>query len=434
MNRSQNKRNDKLVTNDDGDDDIDSSGHNMTCNKSLRHDLPKTGSYNTKVMVNTIVLIIFFILLLLSLIPVTTSAIGDLPLSQPDYHRSGQSGDQSLTLCQKCRVLTESFDAGLERTKRGKFEGGDTNWEESKLRSYSNSEIRLTEIQEMLCNELSSGKDQCHHLAEEYEPQIENWWFTKRQSGETLYDYLCMNKMKACCPDNHYGPNCTPCPGYPYKVCNNRGYCSGNGSTDGTGKCLCDAGFTGNLCNMCAKNYFKNDTTEDGLPICQECHKSCQDGCRSSGPKGCLVCGTGYIWDNDYGCLDVDECVDLGVTPCETNAFCINTEGSYYCYQCDKACDGCNGDGPDSCLKCAPNYVLNNDICIDVNSNKREVHISLARYATYLGLCVATCIIFRNNIYVASVIGVVVGVYITISEFTLKDDIFNPLANWGFNM
>lgn len=56
------------------------------------------------------------------------------------------------------------------------------------------------------------------------------------------------------------------------------------------------------------------------------------------------------------------------------------------------------------------------------------MHISLARYATYLGLCVATCIVFRNNIYIASVIGLVVAVYITVSEVTLKDDVFNPLS------
>ncbi len=48
----------------------------------------------------------------------------------------------------------------MDRTSRGKYEGGDTHWEENKLGSYANSEIRLTEIQELLCNELSTGKDQ----------------------------------------------------------------------------------------------------------------------------------------------------------------------------------------------------------------------------------------------------------------------------------
>ncbi|CAG2114041.1 unnamed protein product, partial [Medioppia subpectinata] len=367
---------------------------------------------------------------------------------------------------------------GVERTARGKFEGGDTHWEEAKMGSYANSEIRLTEIQELLCSELATGKDQCHHLAEEYEPQIENWWFSRRQpsaaNGQSLYDYLCMDQMKACCPAGHYGPDCKPCAGHPDHVCSDRGVCVGNGSRDGSGRCLCDSGFGGADCGQCANDHYANGTVADGqLPACEPCDKSCASGCRSGGPKGCLVCTAGYIWDGDYGCVDVDECVDLGVNPCESNAFCINTEGSFYCYRkcllsiryqcptagqrwpvgvvasdmrlgvtarlwhkcrefkCDKACDGCNGDGPDSCLKCAQNHVLKDGICLDPEANKRETHISLARYATYLGLCVATCIIFRNNIYVASVIGLVVAVYITLSEFTLKDDVFNPLSNWA---
>lgn len=49
---------------------------------------------------------------------------------------------------------------GLKNTKRGKFEGGDAHWEENKLNNYANSEIRLAEIQESLCHELSTGKDQ----------------------------------------------------------------------------------------------------------------------------------------------------------------------------------------------------------------------------------------------------------------------------------
>ena len=48
----------------------------------------------------------------------------------------------------------------MERTSRGKFEGGDADWEEKKLKSYSNSEVRLVEIQEKLCTELSKGSDQ----------------------------------------------------------------------------------------------------------------------------------------------------------------------------------------------------------------------------------------------------------------------------------
>lgn len=51
----------------------------------------------------------------------------------------------------------------------------------------------------------------------------------------------------------------------------------------------------------------------------------------------------------------------------------------------------------------------------------RELHILLARYATYLGLCVATLIIFKRSVSVASAIGVCVAVYIGFSEYTLSN-------------
>ena len=139
--------------------------------------------------------------------------------------------------------------------------------------------------------------------------------------------------MNACCPEGHFGPECKPCVGFPDNVCSGRGYCAGNGSRDGVGKCVCDDGYAGLDCNKCAKKFFRQINGTDNRLVCEACDKSCQDSCRSAGPKGCLVCSGGYIWDNDYGCVDIDECIDIGVNPCESNAFCVNTEGSFYCYR-----------------------------------------------------------------------------------------------------
>ena len=139
--------------------------------------------------------------------------------------------------------------------------------------------------------------------------------------------------MKACCPDGHFGPECKPCPGFPTNVCRGHGYCAGNGSRDGSGRCVCNTGFAGLECNKCAKKFFQSLNDTNGELVCEPCDRSCQEGCRSSGPKGCLVCAPGYLWDNDFGCVDIDECVDLGTNPCEANTFCINTEGSFYCYR-----------------------------------------------------------------------------------------------------
>ena len=88
---------------------------------------------------------------------------------------------------------------------------------------------------------------------------------------------------------------------------------------------------------------------------------------------------------------------------------------------CDKSCDGCTGDGPDLCLKCASGHHLEDGICVDSEMKSQEFKFLLTRYATYLGLCLATVIILRKNIYIASVIGLLVAMYIGLAEFTLKD-------------
>ena len=48
----------------------------------------------------------------------------------------------------------------MEKTERGKFEGGDTAWEEEKMGSYKKSEVRLIEVQEKLCTEIERGQNQ----------------------------------------------------------------------------------------------------------------------------------------------------------------------------------------------------------------------------------------------------------------------------------
>ena len=209
-------------------------------------------------------------------------------------------------------------------TSRGKFEGGDADWEESRLGSYLDSEVRLIEIQEKLCGDALKGKDECYRLAEESESLIEKWWFNNRKSGESLDDFLCIQNTKACCPLNHFGPECTACP-----LCNNHGDCEGNGTRSGSGSCLCHVGYTGESCTECNSGFFSKST--DPL-ICDPCDKSCLGHCRFRGSKGCEVCREGYIWDQDVGCFDVDECTELGYNPCASDTFCVNTEGSYKCF------------------------------------------------------------------------------------------------------
>lgn len=57
-------------------------------------------------------------------------------------------------------------------------------------------------------------------------------------------------------------------------------------------------------------------------------------------------------------------------------------------------------------------------------------HASPARYVTYLGLTAVPCIIFRHNIYLASVIGFLVSLYIIISERSLDTESGRAIDQW----
>lgn len=77
---------------------------------------------------------------------------------------------------------------------------------------------------------------------------------------------------------------------------------------------------------------------------------------------GCVKCKEGWIMNKENTCLDVNECAGSH-SPCKKNQFCVNSEGSFKCLDCDRACVGCTGDGPDMCTQCAAGYVLVDNMC-----------------------------------------------------------------------
>lgn len=142
--------------------------------------------------------------------------------------------------------------------------------------------------------------------------------------------------------------------------------------------------------------------------------------------------------DNEKGCLDINECA-APTSVCSPLQFCVNAEGSYKCLECDRSCAGCTGDGPDMCINCAKGYVLKDGLCsgkqdifcmkkyfrfffffVDAEQETRKQQVLITRYLTYLGLCIATCIIFQRSVALAAVIGLVVAVYISVSEYMLN--------------
>lgn len=62
-----------------------------------------------------------------------------------------------------------------------------------------------------------------------------------------------------------------------------------------------------------------------------------------------------------------------------------------------------------------PHFILT-----DVSNEQREEFATNMRYLTYLGLCVATCVIFPSSTWAASAVGLAVAMYISVSEYWLR--------------
>ncbi|XP_066982385.1 cysteine-rich with EGF-like domain protein 2 isoform X2 [Macrobrachium rosenbergii] len=288
--------------------------------------------------------------------------------TKTDKGKSNKEAQKAAKLppCAACKALTDSFKKGIESTARGKFEGGDSAWEEEKMKSYKKSEIRLIEIQEKLCKDVDRGQKQCESSAEEHEGLLEDWWFREQEKEPDLHAWLCIEKLRVCCPPNHYGPQCLPCKGGTESPCGGNGKCKGAGTRKGSGECACNPGYGGELCDSCTYGYFQAYKDETKI-LCEQCNKACNGPCSGPGQKSCVACKDGWYMDTEHGCVDVNECV-TEKAPCKKNQFCINNEGTYTCLECDKACEGCTGDGPDMCLECAEGFIKEGNMCIDEDS------------------------------------------------------------------
>lgn len=271
--------------------------------------------------------------------------------------------------CATCRSIANSFNEGIERTARLNFEGGDTDWEEKKLGSYSTSETRFIEILETLCKRTEY---ECNVFVEEAEEFLEEWWKDHGRDNENLENWLCIEKTVVCCPRNRYGPDCEVCVGGEERPCTGNGYCKGSGTRGGNGKCKCHGGYKGDLCDVCKKGFYeahKNETDVD----CKACDPSCSSTCSGPGPTACTKCKGGYLWDEELGCQDIDECkLDIETYPCQKQEYCENNPGSYKCGKCDIACTECLGPSNDKCVACREGFSMVDNICKDVDECEQD--------------------------------------------------------------
>lgn len=341
-----------------------------------------------------------------------------IPTSSPDKDKIKSA---KLPPCSACASFVKSFENGIERTARGRFDGGDTAWEEkNQKKGYAISEVRFVEIQETVCRDVARGESQCHDNHHNWEESLEEWWSLGHEKPD-LKKWLCEDNLKVCCPDNHYGSKCDACKkiGENGQLCSGRGRCKGSGTRKGNGNCQCDIGFSGDTCDQCAIGFFQESASSEELK-CTACHKSCLGQCTGSGPTQCLACKEGYLMHSENGCVDFDECNFSETNRCKTNEFCVNTEGSFTCVACDKSCASCEADGPDSCIDCAEGFLKNDNVCVSQEVASRIFNMTQVRYLTYGGLFVATAIIFQRSTLLAGGLGLVVVAYISLSEYYLQ--------------
>ncbi|XP_077232306.1 uncharacterized protein LOC143868531 [Tasmannia lanceolata] len=308
--------------------------------------------------------------------------------------------------CHDCRLTSSSVD---ELTRRPR-----------QMNSYGQvgDRIDLEKIKKAVCKEYHNDGDRekCRNFYFTQQASVLRW--KQSSSKASFFDFVCIKDLKVCCPERSFGQKCTKC-----SKCNTNEFCHGEGTRSGNGTCICKAGHAGQDCSVCLKGFYMDKSHSNpsgGKTACEKCHRSCEQ-CRGPGPTKCDVCKSGFTWEPSYGCVDIDECIRSKNKICGENTFCVNTEGSYFCYECDRACDGCHGDGPDMCLRCAKGYQLEQGNCIALKKTILPPEANYYRYAIYVGLCVCTCIILHNSVYLASFVGLLVAMYIGFSEYVMSN-------------
>jgi hypothetical protein len=200
------------------------------------------------------------------------------------------SGLKTLTeKCDTCKTLVSKFQSELKRTAQGNFGGGNTAWEERKLGTYLNSEIRYEEIFENLC---SKDDDACHKLLEDHEDYLLDLFKTHNKAFESiLRKTFCIDVAKICCPAEHFGPDCTPCVKDQWNaVCSQNGRCNGDGYREGDGQCNCRYGYEGSLCQNCMSSFYPKRIRTSSVE-CAACPKECASCLNVT---YCASCKNGY--------------------------------------------------------------------------------------------------------------------------------------------
>ncbi|XP_065777208.1 stabilin-2 [Muntiacus reevesi] len=163
-------------------------------------------------------------------------------------------------------------------------------------------------------------------------------------------DYL----QPQCCP-GHWGPDCMECPGGAKSPCSGRGHCAEG--MEGNGSCLCQKGFSGTACEICAAdNVFGPNCSA----VCSCVHGVCNSGIHGDGSCECY---------SGYAGRDCDEPIpECAALLCSENSRCSPSSQDETKLEC----------------KCLPNYKGDSKHCEPINPCSQNVCHPQAQ-CTYLG-------------------------------------------------
>lgn len=237
----------------------------------------------------------------------------------------GSSISSSEQLCADCRLTSHSVEELLRSRQKSSFSqiGEPTS---------SAAPVDLEKLKKAVCKDITNDDERtrCRQFYFTQQESIKKWQL--QIPRVSFFDFVCIKDNKYCCPRNSFGPKCTKC-----IECTQNEHCHGEGTRSGNGTCICREGHTGSKCASCLRGYHREEAIKtdkgrvDKTGICVPCHRSC-DSCRAKGPLACEVCRPGFTWVATYGCSDIDECFESEHKICGDNTFCVNTEGSYFCY------------------------------------------------------------------------------------------------------
>ncbi|KAF7246662.1 Cysteine-rich with EGF-like domain protein 2 [Varanus komodoensis] len=303
----------------------------------------------------------------------------------------GSPQERLRQACNTCRGITERFSKGLTDTAKKNFGGGNTAWEEKTLSKYESSEIRLVEIIENLCD---SSNFECNNMVEEHEERIETWWFKWKKKYPDLFKWFCIETIEVCCPPGTHGPDCLAPSLKELAVGDRKGLAMvmaivmemapGVVTDHAAVKKSTKENFAWTalmatiaptetihilsvqLVTIPVKHapvqliqivrIVKKVGPKMKKPVWAGAHSPQQHildiSIRSQASWG--------IWE------DVDECA-VEDSPCRSDQYCLNTEGSFSCKACDRSCLGCTGEGSSKCKSCTSGYEMKDGTCTDVD-------------------------------------------------------------------